>query len=808
MNSLFKEIRLAFREKPGRSREYELQSSEYEDLAGYEFSDKETDRAYKAIKGAAEKHGGPNKEITVKLEGKVGNRKLRMLSPKKVDLEQVNRKDFLFALRDLEGKGDLQKVLKDVEKETYDLFVNILSGRTQIRRPLEAVWLLNVAQQERIMKCALAYLCAYNMQQSLKEKFKGRKDIKFDQIKLRWDKENPISPKTSVELGIRKKKAPAKSILPKTVPSKRSKPRIKLTPEKDRKKFERTRQVEQKETAEWNKHIIPTFDDGPVVDAKGNVDDVTLDILGESLKKGANNVEFYWCGANLLSTEAKKKMGIKTKTDVPRATTVKPGEWRKWILKNKPAGMTEDDFFQTLINPQVRDLCFQIAKMVHASDLPKIIGFHGMTHESSKSSKHLMKLTPAQLKDEIWFFEKLMQAAFAYPGYKVEKARTPYGSGLEFDIKNPAQRYERYNKNLRRGAPGVEWHAWHADTEDWTNDGDFKVAQVAEKAIKQKSTKDHGRRRVLMHERYYADSTKPLRDLYETTDSKHSEFLRSQKEIDPLWELGKWQPERVNKMLTQAQRISDPNERMEFIMGQFKGTKFHYESQLKIPERGQLRVRLESFDCITFVYYMLALHQSHNFNEFVENLAKIRYHNPEKGGVDNDTQDGNIYDFAYNAMCENAGKRGMVKDVTEEVAGRHAKTITTVLKPIARDKKHDKKRKTVTPKINNREKITTKIIPQEKFKQVDLSGIKTGDIILFTRGSGGKTIIAHGAIAYREGNEVYIYHATSSGNKKVELRKERIQSYVSRISTFKGFKVLRPQTPQPKYTGADLDINF
>src|SRR5215470_14805286 len=78
------------------------------------------------------------------------------------------------------------------------------------------------------------------------------------------------------------------------------------------------------------------------------------------------------------------------------------------------------------------------------------------------------------------------------------------------------------------------------------------------------------------------------------------------KEIEAQLELGpQWTISRVQNLLKTAP--DHPNARIEFIAHQFIGTPFIFESNLPIPPKGRIRVRLESFDCITFIYTILAL---------------------------------------------------------------------------------------------------------------------------------------------------------------------------------------------------------
>jgi hypothetical protein len=558
--------------------------------------------------------------------------------------------------------------------------------------------------------------------------------------------------------------------------------------------------VEFKETVAWNKDIIPTYDDGPKT-GNGVVSDVTVDIMKASYERGVNNFEFYWLGANLLRTDVSREMGIGQKNDVPRlGNNVKPGEWMKWIEANKPAKMSRAEFIKSIIDPKVISLCQRMLAIKNPdTDLADMIAFHGITHEASAGGKHTSSLSEAQIRDELEFFQELIRAAFGVPDYMVAKGRTPYGAGLVFETDNAANKFQNRNGKISAAAkkvnPNFKWNAWHVDTFDWQNDGKFNSSAIARDAVEAVSV---DKKRVLMHERFYEGGAKNVARLYDdlAKASEKPKKVEVGKRVELVEQLGQWTKEEINKMLVDAQKIKDPNRRMEFIVGKFMGTEFYYDSQLPILDKGKLRVRLETFDCVTFIYNMVAMSASKNYDEFVINYRNLRYKDPDKLGVDNDPENGNIFDFTEESVYENAIKKGYLRDVTREVAGAAPlTTVSTVLRPVSRDSHHDQKTHVVTPKVHMNEKFSVQTIDADVYSRIDKSKVKDGDVILFTRDSGQRVIFTHLAIAKKMANgEISFVHAGSSKEvMKVIFKNKRIDDYIKSVAKFKGFVVLRPQ---------------
>ncbi len=231
-------------------------------------------------------------------------------------------------------------------------------------------------------------------------------------------------------------------------------------------------------------------------------------------------------------------------------------------------------------------------------------------------------------------------------------------------------------------------------------------------------------------------------------------------------ELGRFTVGGLNELLAEAQRrFPDPGARLYFLAEHFVDTPFMFESRLPLTEPGTLRVRLESFGCTGFALTMLALTQSHNFEELVRNLRLIRYWGD--GTIDSDPEHGNILDFAYDIFVDSAvGKHGMAVDVTGQVAEAWALDwFSSRETRRRRTLEYDPERRWINPRVHPGQVVSARFITREGFQKMDRSTIHSGDILLFSRVDREKTLgedplIGHCAVALNLGGEIFLLHAT------------------------------------------------
>ncbi|NIM15015.1 MAG: DUF1460 domain-containing protein [Candidatus Aminicenantes bacterium] len=213
----------------------------------------------------------------------------------------------------------------------------------------------------------------------------------------------------------------------------------------------------------------------------------------------------------------------------------------------------------------------------------------------------------------------------------------------------------------------------------------------------------------------------------------------------------KWSLEEIDNMLEEAQKITDPGQRMRFITYRFMGTAFEIESLSEILSRGILRVRFRAFDCITFVHYMVALNRSKNFDDFINNLVKLRYKDPETHGIDNCPASGNILDFTAEIYLVNAVKRRFLENITGKILkenGRNPGILNRTIKPLERGEKFGGG--LVVPKYES----TTYKVPYILPKDIEAvkHSLRTGDLILFIQAakpSRPPSIFGHGGFVIK-----------------------------------------------------------
>ncbi len=90
--------------------------------------------------------------------------------------------------------------------------------------------------------------------------------------------------------------------------------------------------------------------------------------------------------------------------------------------------------------------------------------------------------------------------------------------------------------------------------------------------------------------------------------------------------LGRWTEERLNLLLKEASGISDPGKRIAFLSRHFLDTAYKESTligDITTPE--VFVINLEEADCFTFIEYIEAMRRSRFFDEFRENLIKVRY---------------------------------------------------------------------------------------------------------------------------------------------------------------------------------------
>lgn len=227
---------------------------------------------------------------------------------------------------------------------------------------------------------------------------------------------------------------------------------------------------------------------------------------------------------------------------------------------------------------------------------------------------------------------------------------------------------------------------------------------------------------------------------------------------------GKWSLEHLRAAIAMF-RPYTPSQRASLWAHRLIGTPFNFESNLPDPPKGILRVRFASLDCITFIYTLIALSRADTLEQFVCNLAAIRYaaHAPPDQ-LDAAGEGGNMYHFAEESLLEEAVRRGWVEDRTGAIA--LARTEFEVrLDAIARPTRFDRQAQQVVPLRPGRV-LRTRVIPSGDLPGLDPESVCDGDIVVFVKnpehsvGALRYVLVRHVGIVSKSGDRLYFVHSS------------------------------------------------
>ena len=207
--------------------------------------------------------------------------------------------------------------------------------------------------------------------------------------------------------------------------------------------------------------------------------------------------------------------------------------------------------------------------------------------------------------------------------------------------------------------------------------------------------------------------------------------------------LGKWTTEGLTFILQEAVEIEEPGLRIDFLSRYFLET-LYQESTLKgdINTQEVLVINLEGVDCFTFLDYVESMRQSSSFQEFRENLKRVRY----KGGEVSFKKRNHF----FTDWIENDSP--FVDDVTELIGGKNAISLKKLL--------NEKEDGTfLLSGIQPREHVIH-YIPAIAVDDLIINKLRTGDYIgLYSTKKG--LDVSHVGIFIREKNNIYLRHASS-----------------------------------------------
>jgi len=236
--------------------------------------------------------------------------------------------------------------------------------------------------------------------------------------------------------------------------------------------------------------------------------------------------------------------------------------------------------------------------------------------------------------------------------------------------------------------------------------------------------------------------------------------------------LGKFSEEKINEILDKANSFKNKEKKLEFLSEQFLGVPY---KRIKIErindndDKEYLVVDLSTVDCMTYIEYVEALSRSKNFEEFIDNLRKVRY---KFGVVRYSTRNHFFTDWIEYNNYEDIGK---------ELAPKEAIIV----------KKHlnYSSKKGVMLKGAWIQTRSFSYIPADRFNKDIIKKLKSGDIVgAYAYGDKYDWLdVTHVGIIVKKEGKVYFRNASSLKryNKVVDIPLEK---YLKRV---KGLVILR-----------------
>ncbi|MCX5809323.1 MAG: DUF1460 domain-containing protein [Proteobacteria bacterium] len=239
-------------------------------------------------------------------------------------------------------------------------------------------------------------------------------------------------------------------------------------------------------------------------------------------------------------------------------------------------------------------------------------------------------------------------------------------------------------------------------------------------------------------------------------------------------DLGRWSKYELEHIMNTAPHFSSPGERIGFISQHFLNTPYQ-ESTLtgSIDEQEIFVMNLGGVDCFTFIDYVEAMRLSGSFDEFKENLKKVRY---QSGDVDYRKRNHFFTDWAEFSKAN-------ICDATGEIGGDRTKKAKKIL-----NIKEDGT--CFLQGIAPRERKIL-YIPTHEMNPSALAAIKTGDYAGIYSELPGLDVSHTGIIIKADNDECFLRHASSLE----QYRKVVDQPLVAYMADKTGLIVLRALEP-------------
>jgi hypothetical protein len=217
----------------------------------------------------------------------------------------------------------------------------------------------------------------------------------------------------------------------------------------------------------------------------------------------------------------------------------------------------------------------------------------------------------------------------------------------------------------------------------------------------------------------------------------------------------------VKRILKSLANERDLANRIDAFSAQFIDCPYVTNSLIGSPDLPeQLVIKLDGFDCVTYMETVLALALSETEAQFKENLIRIRYKN---GEVDWRKRNHYMVDW-----WRNNEKLGLIQDLTR---GSEASEKTRELNLV---------------KGLPARRVRFRVFPKKNLKRVERR-IKTGDFVCF--GSTKKNLdVFHAGILIRRDDKILLRHASRTAGKVIDQDLEDFLQH----NRMPGFVLLRP----------------
>jgi hypothetical protein len=209
----------------------------------------------------------------------------------------------------------------------------------------------------------------------------------------------------------------------------------------------------------------------------------------------------------------------------------------------------------------------------------------------------------------------------------------------------------------------------------------------------------------------------------------------------------------------------------------------------------QLVINLTALDCTTFLENALTLSRcikkdKTTFEDYQNELTFVRY------------RDGKINKYPsrlhyFSDWIYNNQKKGIVKDITEEIGGKPIKFDVNFMSNNPKYYKQLQENPEFIPIIKKQEEeINLRqyyYIPENDIEKLE-SKIKTGDLVALTTPEEGLDIGHVGIAIKMENGRIYFLHAPLVGSK-VQITESPLSDYVIKNKKRNGINVLRVEEP-------------